>query len=449
MSPNLDRLAREGMILEQSYVQPLCTPSRASFLSGRYPIHTGRQSSVIWAEEPKGLKADLELLPHVLRDQGYSTHLVGKWHLGFCKKEYLPTHRGFDTFYGYYTGAEDYYNHTKMPNTEPVVAGYDFRDQDAVTWDLENGTYSTQLFADRAIQVIQAEAAANNPMFLYLAFQSVHSPLQVPAKYEEPFSHINNSARRTFSGMVLAMDDAVGRVVTALEQEGLMDNTLIVFSADNGGQTKSGGNNFPLRGNKATLWEGGTRASAFVHGSMLARPGTVSTELIHITDWFPTFVRAAGGEPQELEGLDGLDQWDTLTKDSPSPRIEMVYNIDPGCSFGNGPGGAIRVGSFKLIRGDPGTPDGWIPPDSVEDDESGNDGGCSGPNPQQLLLFDLDNDPTEKENLALARPNITTYLEQVLDNYRAGMVPPDVANKTQKGNPNNFNGIWSSGWCQV
>lgn len=104
----------------------------------------------------------------------------------------------------------------------------------------------------------------------------------------------------------------------------------------------SGGNNFPLRGNKATLWEGGTRAAAFVHGEMLAGVGGRSRELIHVTDWLPTLYRAAGGDPRKLKGLDGIDQWDTLTKGKASARVEMLYNIDPLPDMSNGPGGAIR-----------------------------------------------------------------------------------------------------------
>jgi len=454
LSPNLDRLAKEGVILEQAYVQPICTPTRSALMSGRYPIHTGRQHSVLWPEEPRGLLADLPLLPALLKQQGYDTHAVGKWHLGFCREEFLPTSRGFDTFYGYYTGSEDYYQHNRMSTTEPKIRGYDFRDQDRVAREAVD-SYSADLFADRAVNIIQQQQQANtnasHPFFLYLALQSVHGPLQVPEKYLVPFSHIKNTARRTFSGMVLAMDDAVGRVVAALEQDKeLMDNTLIVFSADNGGQTLYGGNNFPLRGNKHTLWEGGTRASAFLHGSMLARSGSVSRELIHITDWFPTLVRAAGGDPSSVPGLDGMDQWDTLTRGSPSPRVEMLYNIDPMSDgeVGNGPGGALRLGSFKLIRGDAGTPDGWIPPDNVTDigEESKSATRTVG---EKMLLFDLDSDPEEKNNLAMTYPEITSYLAQLLDTYQDGMVPPDIADVMQEGNPTHFQGVWSSGWCNA
>lgn len=450
LSPNLARLAQEGVVLEQHYVQPICTPTRSALMSGRYPIHTGRQHGVLWPEEPRGLHAHLRLLPQELQALGYRTHMVGKWHLGLCSEEFLPTRRGFDTFYGYYTGSEDYYLHSRASSTPPITRGYDLRDQEAVAL-AGNGTYSAHLFSARAASIIGQLAGSDQPMFLYLAFQSVHSPLQVPEKYEEPFRHIKNRARRTFSGMVMAMDEAIGKVTAALEEAGMAENTLIVFTSDNGGQTRNGGNNFPLRGNKNTLWEGGTRAAALVHGSMLAGRGGESHRLLHVTDWLPTLVTAAGGDSSLLAGLDGVDQWAGLTEGTHPARVEMLYNIDPvhGDRNLNGPGGAIRLGPFKLIRGDPGRPDGWIRPDSVVDEEEAGAMPPGGVRRNQLLLFHLEDDPTERRNLVAEYPAITRYLATLLDRYQASMEPPDVAEKVPEGNPIHWGGFWSPGWCNA
>ena len=173
-------------MLEQAYVQPICTPTRcqpppsprSALMSGRYPVHTGRQHGVLWPEEPRGLRTGLPLLPRLLEAQGYSTHMVGKWHLGFCSPSMLPTARGFHSYYGYYTGSEDYYKHTRMSSTAPRTLGYDLRDQDRVAVE-GKGSYSAHLFAARATAIIQEEANSVRPFFLYLAFQSVHAPLQV------------------------------------------------------------------------------------------------------------------------------------------------------------------------------------------------------------------------------------------------------------------------------
>ena len=294
-APQLASLASSGVILEQSYVQPICTPTRSALMTGRYPIHTGRQHGVLWPEEPSGLFTNLTLLPEYLRGLGYDTHMVGKWHLGFCNESYLPTRRGFNTYSGYWTGSEDYYQHTRRASTEPRVEGYDYREQEEVDRSAE-GKYSAHLFAERAVTLLE-QAGGSQPQFLYLAFQSVHSPLQVPQQYESHYLHINNPARRTYCGMVTALDEAVGNITAALERSGLQKNTLIIFTTDNGGQTMNGGNNFPLRGNKATLWEGGTRGAAFIQGEMLRSPGSSSSALIHVTDWLPTILSAAGGRP--------------------------------------------------------------------------------------------------------------------------------------------------------
>ncbi|KAK8750574.1 hypothetical protein OTU49_014911 [Cherax quadricarinatus] len=364
-TPQLEALARSGVLLEQSYVQPICTPTRSALLAGRYPFTLGRQHDVLWPEEPTGLDLNVTLLPQSLKETGYSTHVVGKWHLGYCSWAYTPTERGFDTFYGYYTGAEDYYTHVRQPNTlrqddfwtqwndeESTRLGYDFRNNTKPDLSVD-GIYSTYLFASY-VEKLLSSRDPEEPMFLYLPFQSVHSPNEVPQNYTQPYSHIQDEHRRVKLGMVSALDEAVGRVVAALKSTHHYNNSIIVFTTDNGGPTVTSGNNWPLRGNKSTIWEGGTRGAAFVHSPLLPNPGTVSYQLMHVTDWYETLVGVAGGRAPQT---DGMDQWATITGSAPSPRTHMIYNIDNTTSFVAG----ARIGDYKLLVGDPG-PGEWTPP---------------------------------------------------------------------------------------
>ena len=194
VTPHMQTLVNNGVRLEQSYVQPICTPTRSALMTGRYPVHTGRQHGVLWPQEPRGLHTSFTLLPQHLKSLGYDTHMVGKWHLGFCHESYLPTRRGFDSYYGYWTGGQDYYQHAHISVTEPKVSGYDFREGEEVARSAR-GTYSTHLFADRAGKIIKDSSSNSAPFFLYLAFQSVHGPLQVPQEYEDMYKHIQVTAQ--------------------------------------------------------------------------------------------------------------------------------------------------------------------------------------------------------------------------------------------------------------
>ncbi|MEQ2314159.1 hypothetical protein AMECASPLE_009340 [Ameca splendens] len=325
-TPTLDKLAAEGVILENYYVQPICTPSRSQLITGRYQIHTGLQHSIIRPRQPSCLPSHMDTLPERLREAGYSTHMVGKWHLGFYRKACLPTRKGFDTFFGSLTGSVDYYSYRSCDG--PGLCGYDLHDNERVAWG-QKGKYSTMLFTQRARKILESHNLTDKPLFLLLSLQAVHTPLQPPKSYIYPYRDMANVARRKFAAMFSTVDEAVRNITYALRKYGHYRNSVIIYSTDNGAQPFTGGSNWPLRGRKGTYWEGGIRGVAFVHSPLLKRRRRVSKALLHITDWFPTLVGLAGGNISQSQGLDGFDVWPTISEGKESPRKEILHNIDP------------------------------------------------------------------------------------------------------------------------
>ncbi|XP_064631744.1 uncharacterized protein LOC135490027 [Lineus longissimus] len=359
-TPNLEELANGGIILNSSYTHATCSPSRAAFMTGYYPYHLGLQHSNVKAGAPTGLPLDKTFLPQKLKTLGYKNHIVGKWHLGYCNWNYTPTYRGFDSFYGYYNAGEDYYTHRAAYRYKgQKTTGLDFTFNKELIRD-KNGSYSTHVFTDRAINII-SNHPKESPLFLYLPFQAAHGPLQVPDRYSRPYRRKMKKPRAVFSGMVTAVDEAVGRIVDALKETQMWNNTLLIFTNDNGGAPGAMGNNYPLRGGKFTFWEGGVRGVTFIHGQMLNTSPYVYDGLFHAVDWFPTILSAVQfGSSTTAEAdtdLDGIDHWQSLLTRQPSPRDEFVYNIDQVSQTG-----AIRVGDFKLLVGSPGDYDGWYKP---------------------------------------------------------------------------------------
>jgi arylsulfatase A-like enzyme len=386
-TPNLDKLAFGGARLEQFYVQPVCSPTRAALLTGRYPMRHGLQVGVVrpWAQY--GLPLKERTLAQALRDAGYTTALFGKWHLGHFKPEYLPTRRGFDHQYGCYNGAIDYFTHTRD-------GGFDWHRDDKVSRD---EGYSTFLIADETTRFIR-NYDGRKPFFIYVPFNAVHGPHQVPEKYKEPYAHLRPN-RQTYAGMIAAMDEAVGGIVGALDARGWRTNTLIVFCSDNGGPNPGRlTSNGALRAGKGTIYEGGVKVCAFVNWPGQIKSNTVVNAPLHIVDWYPTLLKLAGASLEQKLPLDGRDLWPSLTADAPSPHEVILINASPRK-------GALRAGDWKLVLNG----EAAEPADGEDVEAAGNAADRKANEPQppagSVELFNLANDPAEKNNVAGQHPD--------------------------------------------
>ncbi|XP_071754687.2 arylsulfatase I [Centroberyx gerrardi] len=455
-TPVLDQLAGEGVKLENYYVQPICSPSRSQLMTGRYQIHTGLQHSIIRPRQPLCLPPDTPTLPERLAEAGYATHMVGKWHLGFCRPGCLPTGRGFQSFLGTLTGSGDHFSYQSCDGAE--ACGFDLHDGERPAWEMA-GNYSTLLYIERVKQILRSHDP-HTPLFLYLSLQAVHTPLQVPEHFLQRYDSLDNRVRRHYAAMLSCLDHGVEEVVQELRTSGLYQNSVLIYSSDNGGQPLSGGSNWPLRGGKGTYWEGGVRAVGFVHSPLLKRKGVVSRALIHISDWYPTLLGLAGVSQSHL-GLDGHDVWGAISEGLPCPRTEILFNIDPvsrrpgepdvRALVLNGFGiwdtavrAAIRAGDWKLLTGNVGDGD-WIPPQTLP----------GGPERWQGLekrrnrrgksvwLFNVTSDPYERSDLAEERPEVVKYLLTRLAEYNQTAVearnPPD----DPMADPQLHGGVWS------
>jgi arylsulfatase I/J len=390
-TPNIDRLAQTGARLEQFYSQQICTPARAALMTGRYPLRYGLQMAVIPSAGRYGLATDEWLLPQALKQAGYQTAIVGKWHLGHIDRKYWPSQRGFDYSYGPLIGEIDHFKHESHGVTDW------YRNNKLVK---EPG-YDTQLFGADAVRVINAHDT-KAPLFLYLAFTAPHTPYQAPQNYLDMYKDIADPLRRAYAAQITAMDDEIGKVLEALARRNMRDNTLIVFVSDNGGTRSSlfvgeaevkgdlPPNNGPYRDGKGSVYEGGTRVVALANWPGRIKPGVVN-DMMHIVDMYLTFTGLAGVQLGKNKPLDGLDVWSTISEGKPGPRTEMVYNVEPYRA-------GVRKGNWKLV---------WttlLPP--------------------RVELFDLSNDPSESTNLADQNPDKVKELQVWVIELAKQAAPP-------------------------
>jgi len=421
-TPHLDRLAHNGMRFTQHYSgSPLCAPARASLLTGRYNHRSGALS----VESNRGLdRISLreKTIADVFKSADYKTGMIGKWHNGLYDMRYHPNQRGFDEFCGFLNGGMGYWDWIIEYNGQPKRS---------------DGQYLTDVFTNEATQFI--ERYKNDPFFLYVAYNTPHSPLEAPQADIQPYSDTGkyNQAVSTLYGMIQRMDTGIGQILDTLDELGIADNTIILFTSDNGpwlgndtinGETQSMMRfNGPFRGMKQDVLEGGIRVPAILRWGDGLPVGHEFHDMIHFTDWLPTLADACGIGYQAQLPLDGLNQLQSLRGDKqsvPTQRFWQYNRYDPvvHCNA------AMRDGQWKLYY--PRIPEAMMKLSFDSDDYKAN---FTRPHtlteihnptverelsePQSPELYDLASDPYENDNLAHQYPEKMSAMKHSLENW--------------------------------
>lgn len=390
-TPNLDRLSREGVELQRFYVSPLCTPTRAALFTGRSPIRFGLQYQVLLGWSRTGLPASEPTLAERLRDTGYATAMVGKWHLGHARHEFHPNAHGFEHFYGHLLGSS-YFDHRYEGGKDLQRDGMSVRDEG----------YETVLLGDELVRVIEARDPAR-PLFLVGSFCAPHTPLEAPeeleAAYQKKLGLANGDDLSTYAAMLDILDRQIGRVLEALERAGIASNTLVVFLSDNGAPDGPG-SNAPLRGHKGSVNEGGIRVPAVLRWPAGLGGPRKSDQLARDFDLAPTLLAAAGvdagaeSDRHAAPAMDGIDLLPALREGRTLPRTPFFFAVDGRQRI---TWYAVVDGSRKLV---------------VREKRDGSE-------PREIALYDLETDPHEERNLAQSQPERVEPLLAALDSWRA------------------------------
>lgn len=379
-TPNIDSLAAQGVRFTRAYATAAtCSPSRAGLLSGRYQQRFGFEFNIGKGGKGRGLPPGVTTLPESLQRAGYTTGLVGKWHLGDADG-YHPLEQGFDQFFGFLGGRHNYLPEEKgariLRNREPVV----------------ESQYLTDAFAREAVNFIAKHSRA--PFFLYVPFNAVHKPIQATKDYERRFPD-TPAEQRTYFAMVSALDDAVGEILAAIDEHGLASRTLVIFTNDNGG-AENQGDNSPLRFYKKMLFEGGIRVPMIMRWPGVTNPGEEFDRASSLLDLYPTILGAARLE--QPEGLDGVDLRPQLLGKASVSKPDYLF-------WRNGPNHAVLYqGRWKLIQ-------------TVESL-------CLRKGTDMTWLYDLDADIGEQNNIAPANPKLVKQLQAALQTWAAELIPP-------------------------
>lgn len=398
-TPNIDRLAAEGVELDRFYVCPMCSPTRAATLTGRYPIRFGLARAVIPPWRNFGLSTDEITIADALGKAGYRHRgIFGKWHLGHHHVRWHPLSRGFTKFLGHYNGAIDYFS-LEREGERDWHSGFEPSDQTG---------YSTDLIADAASQFIQAAAEDPDPFFCYVPFNAPHSPFQAPQKYLDQYADLapsrtgrkNKTARtkQTLAAMITCMDDGVGTILKSIDRARVRENTIVWFFSDNGGIKAIPENNQPLRGNKLSVFEGGIRVPACVRWPAGLAGGSKVTAPLSCMDILPTVLAAAGAE-HEGQPLDGLNVLSMLKGEQRELRRDLFsYH---GQSGEDSELIALTTPEWKLVI---------LGPNIATSDYRSRK--------HQRLLFRIDQDPLEKIDLSRENTAVVGQLAQKMVEFR-------------------------------
>lgn len=411
-TPSLDRLAAEGVQLDRFYTTPICSPTRAALLTARDPIRLGVAYATIMPWMNNGIHPDEQFLPQSFLAAGYQTAMVGKWHLGHAQQDFHPNNRGFEHFYGHL--------HTEVGYFPPFSnqGGKDFQlNGQSITKD----GYETYLLADEVSRYIR-ERDQDKPFFVYMPFIAPHTPLEAPADLMEKYADMVDdrkpararntdntrrirqltmlpSARPAYAAVVDAMDQAIGQVLATLDDQGIANNTIVLFFSDNGGAAYAtgGADNVPLRGGKGDTFEGGIRVVSVMRWPAAISSGTTMEQIMTVMDVFPTLAAAAGVETGITRKMDGQNMWPAIVDNVPSPRQNTIFFASETPTYGS-----FSIAAFN---------EHWKLVQEIEQDNEGTN--------FTNHLFRIADDPYEYNNLAQEHPEVVQQLAQEIRDWRA------------------------------
>lgn len=409
-TPHIDRLAQNGFRLERFYVQPYSGQTRAAAMTGRYPMRYGFQTLAPQPFSSYGLPIDERILPRALKDAGYRTALIGKWHLGHAKREFWPTQRGFDHHYGSLMGEIDHVRKTARDGTP------DWRRNDKL---IKEEGYVTALLGKEAVSYISRHVPGM-PLFMHLSFPAPQAPYQAPSEYLERAGEARDEAQRAYHAMIMAVDDQIGRVLAALEARGMADNTLVIFHPTCGGGLKlksptgdgdprfDAADNGHFKQGRGSFYEGAVRVGAIAWWANRVQPGS-TIELAHAVDLYPTLLRLTGVGLEQKKPIDGLDIWPLISEGAPSPRKEVLVNVE---EFR----GALISGSWKLI--------------------------VHATLPGRTELYHLHGDPSEENDQSAASPDKVKELSKRLTELAWEMAPAKYLEDLLKARRSDAPMVW-------